>query len=122
MKCFPVAFLTVCLISSSVFASSNGQPEKALPTEPDEEIRLEEIYDHESQMVMFLYSLKGNGEVDYVTGEKCGNINGACTGIPSITWNPFRCFTGGTIKCGTIRSKMGSTAMRNCTRKIPNLM
>ena len=70
MKCFSVAFLTVCLISSSVFASSNGQPEKELPSEPDEEIRLEEVYDHESQMIMFLYSLKGNGEVDYVTGRK----------------------------------------------------
>lgn len=41
-----------------------------LPTEPDEETRLEEIYDHETSMVMFLYSLKGTEEVDYVVGRK----------------------------------------------------
>ena len=38
-----------------------------LPVEPDEDLRLDEQYDHESRMFLFLYSLKGNGEVDYVT-------------------------------------------------------
>ena len=38
-----------------------------LPVEPDEDLRLDEQYDHESRMFLFLYSLKGNGKVDYVT-------------------------------------------------------
>ncbi len=45
-------------------ASANG----TLPPEPDEDTRIEELYDHEARMFLFLYSLKGNGEVDYVTG------------------------------------------------------
>ncbi|TLY17274.1 MAG: hypothetical protein E6K69_02420 [Nitrospirae bacterium] len=39
-----------------------------LPAEPDENSRVDELYDHESRMFLMLYSLKGNGEVDYVTG------------------------------------------------------
>ncbi|MCA9471417.1 MAG: hypothetical protein MRJ96_02280 [Nitrospirales bacterium] len=54
----------------SLFSTAGAVKEQTLPVEPDEESRLEEIYDHESRMVMFLYSLKGNGEVDYVTGRK----------------------------------------------------
>ena len=92
MKCFSVAFLTVCLISSSVFASSNGQPAKELPSEPDEEIRLEEVYDHESQMVMFLYSLKGNGEVDYVTGRKVYKHQRSVYGNPVYYLESFPLF------------------------------
>ncbi|MER3424349.1 MAG: hypothetical protein C4293_15150 [Nitrospiraceae bacterium] len=41
---------------------------EALPVEPDENLRVDEQYDHESRMFLMLYSLKGNGEVDYVTG------------------------------------------------------
>jgi len=39
-----------------------------LPAEPDENSRVDELYDHEARMFLMLYSLKGNGEVDYVTG------------------------------------------------------
>lgn len=39
-----------------------------LPAEPDENTRLDELYDHEARLFLFLYSLKGNGEVDYVVG------------------------------------------------------
>ena len=59
--------LASCIAFSSVIGAVNDQ---TLPQEPDEETRLEEIYDHESRMVMFLYSLQGNGKVDYVTGRK----------------------------------------------------
>ncbi len=38
-----------------------------LPVEPDENLRVDELYDHEARMFLMLYSLKGNGEVDYVT-------------------------------------------------------
>ena len=59
-----VAFAASLIASSFVWSQPN------LPVEPDEETRLEEIYDHESRMVMFLYSLKGTDTVDYVVGRK----------------------------------------------------
>lgn len=40
----------------------------SLPVEPDEGTRLEEIFDSEVRLYLFLYSLKGDGKVDYVTG------------------------------------------------------
>lgn len=40
----------------------------SLPVEPDEGTRLEEIFDSESRLYLFLYSLGGDGRVDYVTG------------------------------------------------------
>ncbi len=39
-----------------------------LPVEPDENSRVDEQYDHEGRMLLLLYSLKGDGVVDYVTG------------------------------------------------------
>ncbi|MGC3972858.1 MAG: hypothetical protein QM771_00540 [Nitrospira sp.] len=38
------------------------------PIEPDLNSRLDELYDHESRMFIMLYSLHGDGKVDYVTG------------------------------------------------------
>ena len=40
----------------------------SLPPEPDEATRIDEIYDQESRLFLSLYSLAGNGTVDYVTG------------------------------------------------------
>ena len=57
-------------VTISFIASSLALSQPNLPIEPDEETRLEEIYDHESRMVMFLYSLKGTDTVDYVVGRK----------------------------------------------------
>ena len=39
-----------------------------LPPEPEETTRIDEIYDQESRLFLSLYSLKGDGEVDYITG------------------------------------------------------
>jgi len=39
-----------------------------LPVEPDVNLRVDEQYDHEGRMFVILYSLKGDGVVDYVTG------------------------------------------------------
>ncbi len=39
-----------------------------LPSEPDVNSRLDELYDHETRMFIMLYSLHGDGKVDYVTG------------------------------------------------------
>ena len=69
MKSVSVVFLTT-FVGFFLLSFTNSSSETTLPIEPDEETRLEEIYDHESRLVMFLYSLKGDGEVDYVTGRK----------------------------------------------------
>ncbi|HEX9742056.1 MAG TPA: hypothetical protein VGA17_04630 [Nitrospiraceae bacterium] len=47
-------------------ASKDNLP--ILPIEPDISLRLDEIYDHESRLFIMLYSLKGDGVVDYITG------------------------------------------------------
>ena len=62
--------IPVAIVASSLMCSSLVWAQPNLPTEPDEETRLEEIYDHESQMIIFVYSLKGTDEVDYVVGRK----------------------------------------------------
>ena len=62
--------IPVFFLASSLMCSPLGWARPNLPIEPDEETRLEEIYDHESQMVIFVYSLKGTDEVDYVVGRK----------------------------------------------------
>jgi hypothetical protein len=41
---------------------------ETLPVEPDESMRVDEQYDHEGRMFLLLYSLKGDGVVDYITG------------------------------------------------------
>jgi len=62
--------IPVAIVASSLICSSLAWAQPHLPTEPDEETRLEEIYDHELQMIIFVYSLKGTDEVDYVVGRK----------------------------------------------------
>jgi hypothetical protein len=54
------------LVFASVQISNPALP--SLPPEPDEATRIDEIYDQESRLFLSLYSLNGNGEVDYVTG------------------------------------------------------
>ncbi len=39
-----------------------------LPVEPDVSLRIDEVYDHEARLFLMLFSLKGDGQVDYVTG------------------------------------------------------
>ena len=41
---------------------------ETLPPEPDVNTRIDELYDNEARMFLFLYSLKGDGQVDYITG------------------------------------------------------
>ena len=66
MTSIPVAILTTWLVFVSVQTSNPSW--QSLPPEPDETTRIDEIYDQESRLFLSLYSLKGDGEVDYVTG------------------------------------------------------
>lgn len=79
--------LTALLLSSP---ESLAQPK--LPAEPDEETRLEEIYDHESRMVMFLYSLTGTNKVDYVVGRKVWDHKRSTYGNPVYYFESYPLF------------------------------
>ena len=63
--------LTLLAFSTWLAFASVETPNPALqplPPEPDEATRVDEIYDQESRLFLSLYSLSGNGKVDYVTG------------------------------------------------------
>ena len=65
-----VRLLVVLSVSLWLIAgpSATGWGKDALPAEPDLNSRVDELYDHEARLFIMLYSLKGNGQVDYVTG------------------------------------------------------
>ncbi len=66
MRVIHWGLLTLALVlpTSTAFTAPYGP----LPTEPEYEVRVDELYDHEARLFILLYSLKGNGEVDYITG------------------------------------------------------
>ncbi|TAJ23660.1 MAG: hypothetical protein EPO64_10845 [Nitrospirae bacterium] len=61
-------WLSLAVIGLALLHPCPGWSKDGLPAEPDENLRVDELYDHEARMFLFLYSLTGNGEVDYVTG------------------------------------------------------
>lgn len=67
----PVAlrFLILCgIVSLTLLHLSHSSAKDVLPIEPDVSTRIDELYDHEARLFLMLYSLKGDGHVDYVTG------------------------------------------------------
>ncbi|ALA58724.1 hypothetical protein NITMOv2_2309 [Nitrospira moscoviensis] len=62
--------LSILLSVLIVLASPHpaGWTKDLLPAEPDVSTRVDELYDHEARLFLILYSLEGNGKVDYVTG------------------------------------------------------
>lgn len=67
MTVMPLVVLATWLAFTSVETPSPSTT-LALPIEPDESTRIDVIYDQESLMLLSLYSLKGNGKADYITG------------------------------------------------------
>ena len=63
-----VASLVFLIVSVLGCTSVTHVGAGSLPSEPDVSTRLDELYDSESRLYLFLYSLKGDGSVDYVTG------------------------------------------------------
>ena len=59
---------SVILLLSLLLPATPGWSMDPLPIEPDLNSRLDELYDHESRMFIMLYSLQGDGKVDYVRG------------------------------------------------------
>ena len=62
-----ILFVGACLLLSSLSVPAAASKDY-LPAEPDTNLRVDEIYDHESRLFIMLYSLKGDGVVDYITG------------------------------------------------------
>ena len=75
-------FLLVLIVLGILATGLNSTASPSLPIEPDESMRLDEIYDHESRLFLSLYSLQGNGEVDYVTGRTVENHSRSEYGNP----------------------------------------
>ena len=59
---------SIFLVLLFLLPVSSGWTKEVLPLEPDLATRIDEHYDHEARLFLMLYSLKGNGQVDYVTG------------------------------------------------------
>jgi hypothetical protein len=64
----PRATAIVILLAFLAIPGPGGWTKEALPVEPDVNTRVDELYDHEARLFLMLFSLKGDGEVDYVTG------------------------------------------------------
>jgi hypothetical protein len=65
---------------------------EGLPVEPDENTRVDELYDHEARMFLFLYSLRGDGVVDYVTGRMVEEHARSNYGNPVYYTEPYPLF------------------------------
>lgn len=64
----PLLLCFILLLASVLWGPpSRGGTDDRLPAEPDISTHLDELYDHESRLFIMLYSLKGHGQVDYVT-------------------------------------------------------
>jgi len=61
---------------------STGWSAEELPTEPDLATRVDELYDHEARLFIMLYSLRGNGQIDYVTGRLVQEYSRSSYGNP----------------------------------------
>jgi len=64
-----IRLLIVCgFLSLSLLLVRDACAKDVLPVEPDVSTRIDELYDHEARLFLMLYSLKGDGHVDYITG------------------------------------------------------
>lgn len=79
-----VRLLAILSVSLWLLAgpSGVGWGKDALPAEPDLNSRIDELYDHEARLFILLYSLKGNGQIDYVTGRLVQEYSRSSYGNP----------------------------------------
>jgi hypothetical protein len=88
----PIWKPVVLALTLSTTLCLNAGAKESLPIEPDNNTRLEEIYDHETHLFMFLYSLKGNGVVDYITGRVVQDYGRSPFGNPVYYTDPHPLF------------------------------
>jgi len=78
----------------TLLLSSNplGSAKELLPVEPDTNTRIDELYDHEARLFLMLYSLLGNGQIDYVTGRLVQEYSRSSHGNPVYKTEEFPLF------------------------------
>lgn len=86
------AGMLVAVIGLAVVAPPAAWTTETLPVEPELTLRLDEHYDHESHMFLMLFSLKGDGKVDYVTGRMVQKHMRSHYGNPVYYTEPFPLF------------------------------
>ena len=74
--------LFILVLLPGLLQADPGRTPLLLPGEPDENTRVDELYDQETRMIMFLYSLKGTEDVDYVAGRKVREHRRSAYGNP----------------------------------------
>ncbi len=74
--------IVVSLFLVVLFPHPLAWTKESLPVEPDVSTRIDELYDHEARLFLMLYSLAGNGQVDYVTGRLVQDYNRSSYGNP----------------------------------------
>ena len=86
--------LLASLLFSLLIALPNsaGWSKEVLPVEPDLSSRLDELYDHEARLFIMLYSLKGDGNVDYITGRLVQDYTRSNYGNPVYYTEQFPLF------------------------------
>ena len=84
--------MLVAVIGLAVVAPPSSWATETLPVEPELSLRLDEHYDHESHMFLMLFSLKGDGKVDYVTGRMVQKHMRSDYGNPVYYTEPFPLF------------------------------
>ena len=84
--------MLVAVVGLAVVAPPAAWTTESLPVEPELTLRLDEHYDHESHMFLMLFSLKGDGEVDYVTGRMVQKHMRSHYGNPVYYTEPFPLF------------------------------
>lgn len=86
------AWFALAVVGVALLSPPAGWSKETLPVEPDESTRVDELYDHEARMFLMLYSLKGNGEVDYVTGRLVQEHARSHYGNPVYYTEPYPLF------------------------------
>lgn len=86
------AGMLVAVVGLAVVAPPAAWTTETLPVEPELTLRLDEHYDHESHMFLMLFSLKGDGKVDYVTGRMVQEHMRSHYGNPVYYTEPFPLF------------------------------
>lgn len=82
VKAMPVPILLFVLTCLLWNHPVTGWSADALPAEPDLNTRVDELYDHEARLFIMLYSLSGNGKVDYVTARLVQEYSRSTYGNP----------------------------------------
>jgi hypothetical protein len=84
--------VTLGIMIAALPLPSTTWAKEGLPVEPDENTRVDELYDHEARMFLFLYSLNGDGVVDYVTGRMVEEHARSNYGNPVYYTEPYPLF------------------------------